>query len=142
MHTEQAEKISKANLSILLIDDDEDDRELFVRSVKEVDEAIICHTSSDCMQGLKFLADSVTPPDYIFLDLRMPGYSGKRCLEEIRKQEKFAQTPVIIYTTSNDVNDAHELREMGAVHFISKPTNPSEIYYLVSTVINENWTLP
>jgi len=141
MDSHQSQNL-RDNLTILLIDDDEDDRELFIKSVKEVDDAITCYAKPDCIQGLKFLADAATPPDYIFLDLRMPGYSGKKCLEEIRKQPKFMQTPVIIYTTSNDVNDAHELREMGAVHFISKPTNPSEIYYLVSTVINENWTRP
>jgi CheY-like chemotaxis protein len=131
----------KQHITILLIDDDPDDRELFVKSVREVDENIECLTAPDGIQGLAMLKAG-DPPDFIFLDLRMPGYTGKKCLEEIRKDPKLKDVPVIIYTTSTDVADAQELTAMGAVHFISKPTNPSEIYYLVATVINENWSLP
>ena len=39
-------------------------------------------------------------PDVIFLDLNMPGLDGKACLAEIRRQEKFSATPVIILSTS------------------------------------------
>ena len=36
-----------------------------------------------------------------------------------------------------DVEEAKQLREMGAVHFISKPSDPDEIYYVVSFVLEE-----
>jgi len=28
---------------------------------------------------------------------------------------------------------------MGAVHFMSKPESPDDIYYMVSVVLSENW---
>jgi len=76
-------------------------------------------------------------PHFIFLDLRMPRYNGKKCLQEIKKDERLKHIPVIIYSTSREVEESQELKAMGAVHFISKPSNPDEIYYLVSFVLEE-----
>lgn len=130
----------KENMRLFIIDDDEDDRKLFIESAKEVDEAITCFTASDGQEALKILKDEeFSLPDYIFLDLRMPRISGKQCLEEIRKDERLQHIPVFIYTTSRDVQDSIELKNMGAVHFISKPTNPDEIYYILSEVLSEEW---
>ena len=67
--------------------------------------------------------------------------SGRRCLEEIKKIQRLKHIPVFIYTTSREVQDAIELKSLGATHFISKPVNPEEIYYLISAVIEENWPM-
>jgi DNA-binding NarL/FixJ family response regulator len=37
------------------------------------------------------------------------------------------------------VKDANELIQIGASHFISKPVNPDEIYYLIAAVIEGKW---
>jgi CheY-like chemotaxis protein len=78
-------------------------------------------------------------PDYIFLDLRMPRVSGKKCLQEIKRDKRLHDIPVFIYTTSTEVKDSIELKEMGAVHFISKPVDPSDIYYILSVILDEKW---
>jgi DNA-binding response OmpR family regulator len=128
------------DITIFLIDDDEDDKKLFIESAKEVSENIKCVTASDGREALRFLKDEKNPaPDYIFLDLRMPRISGKQCLEEIRKDKRLRQIPVFIYTTSREVKDSIELKKNGAVHFISKPANPDDIYYILSTVLYEKW---
>jgi len=130
----------KDNMRLFIIDDDEDDKKLFIESAKEVDESIKCFTAGDGQEALKILRDEeFLLPDYIFLDLRMPRISGKQCLEEIRKDKRLQHIPVFIYTTSRDVQDSIELKNMGAVHFISKPTNPDEIYYILSEALNEEW---
>jgi len=130
----------KENIILLLVDDDEDDRQLFIESAKEVDENITCVTAGDGQEALQILNNRESElPDYIFLDLRMPRFSGRKCLEEIKKDTKLVHIPVIVYTTSREVEDAIELKKMGAAHFISKPVNPDEIYYLISAVIAEKW---
>lgn len=137
--TEKTDKMKK-DFTILIVDDDEDDKELFIESAKEVDENITCITATDGQEALRFLKDENNPlPDYIFLDLRMPRINGKQCLEEIRKDKRLRQTRVFIYTTSIDPREAIELKQNGAVHFISKPDNPTEIYYILSVVLNEKW---
>jgi CheY-like chemotaxis protein len=130
----------KENFTILIVDDDEDDKLLFIESAKEVDENIHCITANDGQEALRYLKDENNPlPDYIFLDLRMPRINGKQCLEEIRKDKRLSQIQVFIYTTSRDAREAIELKQNGAVHFISKPDNPTEIYYILSVVLNEKW---
>ena len=130
----------KKNISILLVDDDDDDKQLFIESVKEVDEDISCVTASDGQEAIILLKDEHnTLPDYIFLDLRMPRINGKQCLEEIRKDKRLRHIPVFIYTTSKNVQDSIDLKKMGAVHFISKPENPTEIYYILSMILSEKW---
>jgi len=125
---------------LLIVDDDEDDRQLFIESAKEVDKDIICITANEGQEALHILENKENKlPDYIFLDLRMPRFSGKKCLEEIKKDKRLLHIPVIIYTTSREVVDATELKKMGAAHFISKPVNPEEIYYLISAIIEEKW---
>ena len=130
----------KKDFTILIADDDEDDKKLFIESAKEVDGDITCLTATDGQEALRFLKDENNPlPEYIFLDLRMPRINGKQCLEEIRKDKRLRQTRVFIYTTSIDPREAIELKQNGAVHFISKPDNPTEIYYILSVVLNEKW---
>jgi CheY-like chemotaxis protein len=130
----------KENITIFIADDDEDDRNLFIESAKEVNKDINFITASDGQEAMKILKDERSLlPDYIFLDLRMPRISGRQCLEEIIKDERLRHIPVFIYTTSRDVNDSIELGKKGAVHFISKPENPTDIYYILSIVLNEEW---
>lgn len=129
------------DITIFLVDDDADDKQLFIESAKEVSENIHCITASDGQEALKYLKDEQNPlPDFIFLDLRMPRIGGKQCLEEIRKDNRLIPIPIFIYTTSRDDRDSIELKKSGAVHFISKPDDPTEVYYLLSTLLYEDWS--
>ena len=126
--------------TLMIIDDDEDDVKLFIESAKEVDSSTKCIGITDAAGGLQYLKNEAnTLPDYIFLDLRMPKISGQKCLEEIRKIDRAAGIPVFIYSTSRDEEDIKNLTESGAVMFITKPTNPEEIYYLLSNILGEKW---
>jgi DNA-binding response OmpR family regulator len=130
----------KKSLTILMVDDDEDDRKLFFEAVKEVDNKIKCISAGNCQEALHYLRnENNILPDFIFLDLRMPGFSGKKCLEEIKKEARLVPIPVIIYTTSREVTDSIALKKLGAVYFMSKPTSPEEVYYMVSFVLGEKW---
>ena len=130
----------KKQLTLLLVDDDDDDRKLFIESVKEVDEEIVCIQVPGGQECLNYLNDlSNKLPDYIFLDLRMPKVSGQKCLDEIKKVPRLSNIPVFVYSTSTDKEDIKNLGEQGAVMFISKPTDPHEIYYLISAIIGEKW---
>jgi CheY-like chemotaxis protein len=128
------------NISIFIADDDEDDRKLFIDSVAEIDKDIICVTASDGQEAITYLTDEHNArPDYIFLDLRMPRMGGRKCLEEIKKDTRLSQIPVFIFTTSREVQDSTELKKMGAAHFISKPDDPNDVYYLLSVVLSGEW---
>ena len=128
----------KNSLCFLLVDDDADDRTLFIEAVEEIDKTIECKTANNGEQALALLRNTENSlPDFIFLDIRMPRINGKKCLFEIKKDERLKHIPVIIYTTSKGVEESKELREMGAFYFISKPSNADEIYYLISFVMDQ-----
>ena len=127
-------------MTILFADDDEDDIKLFFEAAKEVDNTIVCIGMSSSKEALDYLKNVTNRlPDYIFLDLRMPGLSGQQCLMEIKKDPRLIPIPVIVYTTSKDVNESIALKKLGAAHFMSKPTSPEEVYYMVSFVLGEKW---
>ena len=129
-------------MSFFIVEDDVDDRNLFIEAVREVDASIECISANNGEQALTLLNDTENSlPDFIFLDLRMPRIDGKKCLIEIKKNERLKHIPVVIFTTSRDVEESKELKEMGAFHFISKPNNPEEIYYLISFVLDEHWSI-
>lgn len=128
------------NQRILLVDDDADDRKYFLKAVKEIDPAIEVATAKDGQQALEILASADgNLPNYIFLDLRMPKVNGKQFLLQIKSSEMLNHIPVFIYTTSREVEESEELQNLGAVHFITKPTDPEEIYYVLSLVLDERW---
>lgn len=125
---------------ILLIDDDEDDRKLFFEATAAFDETIKYIAAADAQEALLYLNDTANAlPEFIFLDLRMPGLSGEQCLIEIKKNPRLASIPVIIYTTSTDEKESVRLKELGAAHFMSKPVFPDDVYYMVSFVLGEKW---
>jgi CheY-like chemotaxis protein len=131
---------AEARVTILIVDDDDDDMQLFIESAKEVGENIHCVGVYDGQQALLHLNDEKNIlPDYIFLDLNMPRINGKKCLEQIKKTERLSHIPVIIYTTTRELEEAKELKRLGAAHFISKPSLPDEIFYHISFVLGEKW---
>jgi CheY-like chemotaxis protein len=127
-------------MTILLIDDDEDDRKLFFEATKEVDTEIKCVAAVNGQEALTYLNNAANSlPDFIFLDLRMPGLSGQQCLEAIKKDFRLASIPIIVYTTSRDVKESETMKRLGATHFMSKPVSPDDVYYMVSFVLSEKW---
>lgn len=127
---------------LLIIDDDPDDREFFCDALKEVDGSAVCYTHKNGLEALDMLSSDGSPiPDFIFLDLNMPIISGKQCLAELKKMKKLAQSHIIIYTTSKLTDDFSETIQMGAMHFLTKPTKFSDLCEALTNVLSENWTL-
>jgi CheY-like chemotaxis protein len=123
---------------ILLIDDDADDRRYFIEAVNEIDTGIECVTANDGVQAMELLNNvQFSVPDYIFLDLRMPKINGRQCLVQIKSDERLMHIPVIVYTTSTELEESEEMARLGAVRFISKPSEMEEIYYVLSQVLEE-----
>ncbi len=60
-------------------------------------------------------------PDVLFLDLNMPRKNGIQCLEEIKRDDRLRQLPVIIYSTSLQEDVVDLLYKNGAQHYIRKP---------------------
>lgn len=125
---------------ILIIDDDPDDTELFCDAVKEVDESIKCIFVNNAQDAFKLLsAKDSSMPDYIFLDLNIPGINGKQLLRQIKKTEELRDIPVIIYTTSKLPEDIEETKRLGAIYFLTKPSKLSTLKKTIACVLAGEW---
>lgn len=120
-----------------LIDDDEDDRDIFTIALENADDTYECVAAKNGVDALnKINADSNFKPEFIFIDLNMPYMSGKECLESIKKNSRFTATPVIMYTTSSFGKDVEETRQLGASHFLVKPPGVNSLTKLLSDILN------
>lgn len=118
-----------------MIDDDEDDRDIFELALQQLGPKFKCVTSESCSEALEALKTGDLNPDYIFLDLNMPLISGRECLAEIRKLSKFQNTPVVIYTTSSVPKDKEDVMRLGATSFITKPSKISVLKDVLKDVL-------
>lgn len=125
-------------MNILIVDDDEDDRDLFCDAVNVVDPEINCITARNGEEALNELsADRLPRPDLIFLDLNMPRVNGVQCLRELKKHPKLKAIPVVIYSTSKLKEDRETTRRLGAVYFITKPSSLQELCDEIEVAISK-----
>jgi CheY-like chemotaxis protein len=72
--------------TVFLIDDDRDDREIFMEALAEIDNSAICYTAENGLDALNKLNENLVIPQFIFLDLNMPRMSGRECLVELKNR--------------------------------------------------------
>ncbi|QJB33907.1 response regulator [Chitinophaga oryzae] len=120
--------------SVLLIDDDIDDRMIFGDVLKELVPDIIYNEAINGEDALAKLEAGLVP-DLIFLDLNMPRVDGKQFLAELRQITHLRHIPVIIYTTSSHESDKKETRALGASYFITKPNSLHELNQLLKGIL-------
>lgn len=105
----------------LLIDDDVDDQEIFALAMDKISFPFVCQVANNGFEALQKLGKENVLPDYIFLDLNMPRMNGKECLRELKKNARFRNIPVVIYSTSSSQSDINDTKKLGAAAFIIKP---------------------
>lgn len=114
-------------MTILYADDDNDDRELLSEAFNQIDPSISCLVASDGKEALDMLNKNNDLPDFIFLDINMPVMDGKTCLEELKKNKRLRNIPVVIYSTTRNTHEINQFYDLGASSFIHKPASFNEL---------------
>jgi len=124
-----------------IIDDDPDDQQFLIDALTDNDQSVKCFTAHNGKEGIRNLTGGMIPlPHAIFLDLNMPGMSGKECLSKLKTIPSLQHIPVIIYSTSSDQKEIQLLMEMGAFHFLVKAFSLKALgkeLSLIVTALNE-----
>lgn len=120
-------------MTILYVDDDPDDRQIFQEAVKSLDESFVCDTAVDGLDALSYVGSNKLP-DVIFLDINMPLMNGKTCLAELKGNKITSHIPVIIFTTSNNPLERDECEKIGATDFILKPVSFLEMKDILASI--------
>lgn len=132
--------MQKDYILITLADDDEDDRLFFTDAFDELKINTIVNTFKNGKELLDFLEhpESVLP-NIIFLDLNMPILNGIDCLKEIKKNAKFNNIAIAIYSTSSSDQDVENTFVLGANIYIKKPSDFNTLKKILSDVVTINW---
>lgn len=121
--------------NILLIDDDQDDHEIFSAAVEKLSGEFIYNACSNATVALEQLITDLLKPDLIFLDLNMPVMNGQEFLTAVKKNEKLKNIPVIIFSTSSNLATIKLTKELGALDFITKPDKFDSLVLLLQSVL-------
>lgn len=128
------------SILITLADDDEDDRLFFTDAFEELKINTNVNTVNNGRELLNYLNHPKTVlPNIIFLDLNMPILNGIDCLKEIKRDDKFKDIAIAIYSTSSSDQDVENTFVLGANIYIKKPSNFNELKRILSDVVIINW---
>lgn len=121
---------------VFLIEDDEDDQELFVMALRQINPSVECIVLSGADSALQVLEQSEAAPDLIFLDLNMPVMTGQQFLAEMRKKNPHKQIPVVVLSTSSNPAIIDEAKALGARSFITKPNDFRELKNILQRILD------
>ena len=108
---------------VLYAEDDIEDYSLFLEVLESVHARVDCINVVNGVEALKYLEDAIVLPDYIFLDVNMPTMDGKSCLKAIKRDPRFKNIPIIIYTTSRNPLDQQFCIELDVLAYLPKPNS-------------------
>jgi CheY-like chemotaxis protein len=131
------------NLTILMAEDDPDDRFLMEQALLETGSCVdlrFVEDGQDLMEYLlrsgRYIDTTLSPrPALIFLDLNMPRKDGRQALLEIKADPGLQKIPVAIWTTSQEAEDKIHCQKAGADIFVTKPASYIELVNRMKAVV-------
>lgn len=129
-------------ITILMADDDEDDRLLTQDALRESRVLNSLYCVEDGVELLEYLrkegkyANGIAcpRPSLILLDLNMPRMDGREALRNIKQDERLRSIPIVILTTSKQEEDMVRGYNLGAASYITKPVNFEGLVELMRTL--------
>ena len=126
------------DLVIYSVDDDKDERFFIKEAFTDFVDADQIHFFANGVELIDRLSEESGPsPDFIIMDLNMPLMNGREALEIIKKNPKWKNIPVIIFSTSNYEKDIAYCLAAGAKKYICKPASMMEYPKIFESLIKE-----
>jgi len=79
----------------------------------------------------------IKKPDVLLMDIRMPEIDGINAIELLRKE--YEDVKIIVLTMYDDQQMISKMMEMGANAYLTKTTDPEEIYNAILTCMNDDF---
>tara|TARA_R110002096_G_scaffold279095_3_gene473276 strand:+ start:168 stop:629 length:462 start_codon:yes stop_codon:yes gene_type:complete len=138
--------IQSKPVDILLVEDNQADADLAIEALTDARLAVNIAVVDDGEKALKFLyhqGEYVNSfrPDLIFLDLNLPKIDGRQILERIKSDNMLKCIPVVVLTTSDDVQDVAYMYTQHANCYIKKPVDFNQFYKVVQETTNYWFTV-
>jgi two-component system response regulator len=127
---------SKAEWTVLIVDDNPDEVKIAARALSKIRKSMTVHTVSTGEGALEQLRCMETLPSVIFLDLKMPGMSGFDVLRSIRSDERLKGIRVIVVSNSSLESDRKESYAAGADWFLQKAFDIDEFSREIKSLLD------
>lgn len=116
-------------VDVLLVEDDQHDVELIVRSLRKhnmVNNLFVITDGADALDFFfcrgKFSDRQMdNPPRVVLLDLKLPKISGLEIIQSLKSHPKTASIPVVVLTSSQEGPDIKEAYRLGVNSYVVKP---------------------
>ncbi len=118
---------------IVVIDDDAGTRLLVSQVLKK--EGYQVMTAEDGAKGLTLIREH--KPDLVVSDVQMPLMDGFEVLDQVRNDDRLAETAVILLTSLQDRSYMRQGMTTGADDYLTKPFAPQELREAVSAQLNK-----
>ena len=112
--------MTDAEASILIVDDDETNRDLLARRLQRQGYNTISRDGG--RPALQFLEQEAV--DLILLDMIMPDMNGMEVLQQLKQDRRLKHIPVIMLSALDDVSQIIQCILIGAEDYLFKPYNP------------------
>ncbi len=80
---------------------------------------------------------AIKKPDVLLMDIRMPEIDGINAIVMLRKE--YEDIKIIVLTMYDDQQMISKMMEMGANAYLTKTTDPEEIYEAILTCMNDDF---
>ena len=120
-----------AQKMILLVEDNADDEELTMRTLRKakiVNEVVVARDGNEALEFLfgtgKHAGRDVSHmPTVVLLDLKLPKLNGIDVLRRLRADPRTRLLPVVVLTSSSEDEDMVKSYESGANSYVRKPVD-------------------
>lgn len=128
-------------IEILLVEDNPGDQDLTRNALQRAKVRNTLHVVEDGEEAMEFLHQegeyaNAPRPDVILLDLNLPRMDGREVLEEIKKDPKLMDIPVVVLTTSSAEQDIIRSYRLHANCYITKPVDLEQFIEVVRSIQN------
>ena len=121
-------------VEILLVEDNPNDAELTLRSLRKNNVSNRIHVVRDGAEALEFIFGTGAyngrslkeGPRVILLDLKLPKVDGLEVLRQIKSDAQARNVPVVVLTSSKEERDVVESYRLGVNSYIVKPVDFSQ----------------
>ena len=130
------EEVEKELLKkILVVDDNQDSRELVVKVLKNKGYEMV-----EATDGEEALERAVAEkPDLILLDISIPKLNGYEVARILKGKEEFKNVPIVALTAHAMKGDRAKALEAGCEGYISKPINVRELPAQIKSFLKGRW---
>ncbi len=120
---------------ILIVEDNQDSRELVVKVLKNKG-----YETIEAADGEEALEKAATErPDLILLDISIPKIDGYEVAKRLKSQEEFKDIPIVALTAHAMKGDREKVIVSGFEGYISKPINVRELPDQVRSYLRGKW---